>query len=289
MPGPNPVKLCVLGLVIIALASFWFAVLEVYEREANHQTRQFSLQGAKGSGHVTVDARFISFDPQRGDLLVRLMFDAGGDLDAGGLLQEDITVFVNAAAGRTSTTFKKGETMSGVEVTLALTDSTPGEFPYDHHEGVLQIVTGHPTKDGMEPVALVVRAEASIPGFEADVSEVRSTETSHATAFLKIALQRTGSVRFFANFIMTLMWLILLSAASVVIATIVDGRVPELTFFQWLAALLFALPPLRNAMAGAPPIGARCDYLSFFWAEGGVALSMLTLVVVWLARRGRSA
>ncbi len=56
--------------------------------------------------------------------------------------------------------------------------------------------------------------------------------------------------------------------------------------FSWLAALLFALPPLRNAMPSAPPIGSLSDFMAFFWAEGIVALSLATVVFAWLRRPG---
>jgi hypothetical protein len=50
----------------------------------------------------------------------------------------------------------------------------------------------------------------------------------------------------------------------------------------WLAALLFALIPLRNAMPNAPPIGAEIDVIVFFWAETVVALTLVTVLVTWL-------
>jgi hypothetical protein len=56
--------------------------------------------------------------------------------------------------------------------------------------------------------------------------------------------------------------------------------------FSWLAALLFAMVPLRSAMPGAPPIGALSDVLAFFWAEMLIALSLVLIVFTWLRRPG---
>ncbi|MDE3089868.1 MAG: DUF4436 family protein [Chloroflexota bacterium] len=100
----------------------------------------------------------------------------------------------------------------------------------------------------------------------------------------EVLIQRSGTVIAFAVFIMALKWLLALSALFVALSVAVRGRKVELAMFSWLAALLFALPPLRNAMPGVPPLGSFNDFASFFWAEGIVALSLIIIVFTWLKR-----
>ena len=82
---------------------------------------------------------------------------------------------------------------------------------------------------------------------------------------------------------MALEWLMALSALSAAIVWM-RGRKIEVTMFGWMGALLFALIPLRNAMPAVPPVGVLSDFLSFFWAEILVAVSLALSVATWLTR-----
>jgi len=42
----------------------------------------------------------------------------------------------------------------------------------------------------------------------------------------------------------------------------------------WMAATLFALVVVRNAVPGSPPIGSLFDYAAFLWAEAVIAVSV---------------
>lgn len=48
-----------------------------------------------------------------------------------------------------------------------------------------------------------------------------------------------------------------------------------------LGGMLFALPAMRYAMPGAPPLGVRADLLVFLWAELAVTLALLLFLVMW--------
>lgn len=47
-----------------------------------------------------------------------------------------------------------------------------------------------------------------------------------------------------------------------------------------MAAILFALIPLRNAVPGNPPIGSVIDFVSFFIAETVIAAALIASVIV---------
>jgi Domain of unknown function (DUF4436) len=47
-----------------------------------------------------------------------------------------------------------------------------------------------------------------------------------------------------------------------------------------MAAMLFALIPLRNAVPGNPPIGSVIDFASFFIAETVIAVALIGSVVI---------
>jgi len=47
-----------------------------------------------------------------------------------------------------------------------------------------------------------------------------------------------------------------------------------------MAAILFALIPLRNAVPGNPPIGSIIDFGSFFIAEAIISLALISGIVI---------
>ncbi len=47
-----------------------------------------------------------------------------------------------------------------------------------------------------------------------------------------------------------------------------------------MAAILFALIPLRNAVPGNPPIGSIIDFGSFFIAEAVISMSLISSIVL---------
>jgi hypothetical protein len=51
-----------------------------------------------------------------------------------------------------------------------------------------------------------------------------------------------------------------------------------------LGAIVFALPAMRNALPGAPPIGVRADVLVFFWAELGAVIALCLFIAAWVRR-----
>ena len=55
----------------------------------------------------------------------------------------------------------------------------------------------------------------------------------------------------------------------------------------WLVAMVLALPFLRNALPGAPPLGVLADLFVFLWAEIAAVIALGLVVIMW-ARRGPS-
>ncbi len=52
-----------------------------------------------------------------------------------------------------------------------------------------------------------------------------------------------------------------------------------------MAAVAFALPVLRNALPGAPPLGVRLDMFVFLWAELAAVIALGLLVFSWARER----
>ncbi len=102
---------------------------------------------------------------------------------------------------------------------------------------------------------------------------------------LKLDIVRSGAFALFALAAYGAMVVLGGCALAVGILTFVDVRRPEATLIGALAAIAFALPVLRNALPGSPPLGIQADMFVFLWTELVAVISLALLVYKW-ARTG---
>jgi hypothetical protein len=70
-------------------------------------------------------------------------------------------------------------------------------------------------------------------------------------------------------------------ALAIGVLTFTDVRRAEATLIGALAAITFALPVLRNALPGSPPLGVAADMWVFLWTELAAVLALALLVFKW--------
>ncbi len=101
---------------------------------------------------------------------------------------------------------------------------------------------------------------------------------------LTLQIERTFSTRGWVMAMMTIYWVLALGAAAIALAVILGLRAFETRLLAWLSALLFALISFRTAAPGSPPIGTFLDFYAVFEAVGIVSASLLSLMILYLAR-----
>jgi hypothetical protein len=122
----------------------------------------------------------------------------------------------------------------------------------------------------------------SIHGFRIDAA--KSHESTEDYVGIDMTISRASTVKFFAIFIMLMMWGLTIAVIFLTLSVVTRGRKVEIGMFSFLAALLFAFAAVRNSQPGAPPIGTFSDFISFFWAEVIIALCLVAVVFTWLLR-----
>lgn len=100
-----------------------------------------------------------------------------------------------------------------------------------------------------------------------------------------LMLERSGALRAFVALVLILMAVVANLAVLVAWASFTGRRPVEPGYASWLAALLFALIPLRVNLPGAPPIGAWIDAVVFFWVEVLLLFSMALFIAAWFRYR----
>lgn len=180
---------------------------------------------------------------------------------------DDAAMLTNAV-GNWKTTIQAGDSAPDAEQRIQLNGAFT-DYPFDHYLTDLEV---HVTRaDGTElPVALTLYN--SDPFFQISPTAARAP---NGGTVVNLDIRRSAPTLVFAVFVMVLM-LGLAGAAAVAGYYVLHWR-RGLIFpaCSMMAAILFALIPLRNAVPGAPPIGSIIDFGSFFIAEAVISISLI--------------
>ncbi len=261
---------------------------------------------------IEVIAKVLSIDPIKGDVSVRLEFAPHGKLSKeDGTLARNIKFDTNSSNGKQEVSFDKGKRMTPTEVVLNMYNGSVTDYPFDNHKAELIFYfTTKPDKPADKPkpteenpadepkpepkpeaaeeeieeeeVAFTLDFEPAMPGYT--IETAKSKESDDKYIEIEMTIARSSMVKFFSVFVMILMWGVSIAVLLLVLSIVIRGRKVEIAMFSFIATLLFAFVAVRNSQPAVPPIGTFSDYVSFFWAEVILALSLLTIIFTWLIR-----
>ncbi len=233
-----------------------------------------------------------AIDPETGEMALRLVLTRsasapleGNDLfDDGGALTEDLELVLNDANGQSTRTLPAGQPPGTVTVAVGMADSRTTRYPLDRYRATVLVIAQRRGQEG-RAVPLRLSLRSSDPVFTLDVVEDRSTDD---VALVELRVTRRGTVIGWAGFFVLVCWLLAIAAASLGWTTVVHGIASPAWAWGFLIGVLFALPPLRNALPGAPPSGSLVDLAAFYWAVGIVALTLVAMIGSWNIRVRRA-
>jgi len=311
--------------VIIVFAIALVFVLNIYKSEGEKRSASVSDLGDKDPNHIEVDVKLLSIDPSKGDMVARLEFLPKGEYtkDDGATLAKDVKLFTNGANGKQETDFAKGKRMNPMEVTVSLFDGAVMDYPFDRHNGYLEMYflpgkeekksaeapkpaatpapaptpeaatdeskkpdgdkKAEPAEKDDDEIPIGVDFQGSIPGFK--IAATKSKESANDYVGIDITVARASTTKFFSGFVMVMMWGLTIAVLLLTLSVVLRGRKVEVSMFSFTAALLFAFSTVRNAQPGTPPVGTYSDFISFFWAEVIIALCLVALVFTWVLRK----
>lgn len=307
-PPNNKVPLLLTVLLLIAVlvggAQYrqWLSQLST-EKTKTKANALFDHEPKDFDDGVEMTLTIVGVDPGRGEMMMRAEWAGSGDvLDENGTLKIPIDINVNASSGKAEFHFKQGEMLAPTDFNVAM-EGLSFNYPSDSYTSSVEVITSSPVwagkpgkdtpPDHFDAVELSSVGYAKASGFsvtkEAALSSeyfakgTKEAETGVYRASFKA--HRSDLVIKFSKLIMALQWLLALSASAVTISVVIWKRKPELAMLTWMTAMLFALPPMRNIMVGAPPIGIQVDFQGFLLCEGIVAFCVASLVATWLVRK----
>ncbi|TPX75654.1 hypothetical protein CcCBS67573_g03079 [Chytriomyces confervae] len=128
----------------------------------------------------------------------------------------------------------------------------------------------------VQTVTVPITGDPSLYPFDKWFSYVQVTELD---AYADINITRSKTTKALAILIAVAMWALSLCSVALAITLWAYEKKVEPPFIVFTAALLFALPGLRNAMPAAPAMGVLVDQIVLVW---GMALLSMSLVVYYL-------
>jgi hypothetical protein len=276
------VKEIVIGVLIFVIVIGAYGGLLMTQWYSEKEQTEIKPEKASAD-QIEVGAKIISVDPVKGDAVARLTIVPKGKYtdDDGYSATTDIQFYVNSETGKTSNVYKKNEMINNMDIVIGL-EGDAIRYPFDKQTA--ELIVSAATSDGTA-IPVVLNCYESISGYNIQISDGKDPdekEENYTSASINIS--RSLPVISFVCLIMLIKLLLAASALFVMLSVVIRKRKVELAMFSWLAALLFALAPLRNAMPYVPPIGSLNDFASFFWAEGIVAISLVIVVFTWLQR-----
>ncbi len=205
---------------------------------------------------------------------------ANGSLaDANGNFAQDATL-TTAAIGNWRAEIKAGDAAPDIDQKVAV-DGAVTDYPFDRYTAHLETHVFNPDGNNLPVVLTVVNTD---PFFAISATPVAGQNGGQAVS---LGLHRSPPTLIFAVFIMLLM--LGLAIGAVVAAFYVLHWRRGLIFpaCSMMAAILFALIPLRNAVPGSPPIGSIIDFGSFFIAEAVISISLISSILLGFRHQRR--
>jgi hypothetical protein len=272
--------------ILLAIGIGYTALLVYYRGESDVRSSALQVGDASAPDRLDIGARLLSVDQQQDQAVVRLSFDPKGSVATStGALAVPLTLYVNSSNASQNRAFDKGRVMSPTDVTLDLYDGSITDYPFDRFGAELLVAASAPssTSSDAQTVPVVVDFVGSLHGLKVEESVVGS-DTANGVVPIALTISRSQTTIVVASFVMALLVTMGLSVLMVTLAVVLWGRKLEPPIIALPGALLFGFVAFRNVLPGTPPLGALSDYLSFFWAEGIVAVCLFVLVGVYLKR-----
>ena len=283
---PRPRPLSPRGWSILGAVAFVVGVLYVLAALSyNAEGGSTTIGGMQPSTESVIIATLEpkSIDSHEGTAIVHVNLGwQGADyIDSNNDLKQGIRITADTSMGTTTVEFPAGESLGQFDVTLGV-DGEEANYPFDVHEGLLSLSANTytigtdlvPQATGLVP--LTVQGTGGVSGWDTvmDLPEVGG-------GFSAFTFSRAFSTQAFALLLIAVSVLVSVSALAVAVLIYTSRRRMEAALLSWGAALLFALPVLRNYMPNSPPIGATIDIFIYLWTIVMAGLALILLVLSW--------
>lgn len=244
---------------------------DVFERPSEQ-----SLGAAAGEAGIALYVQPITIDPVNDSMQIRINV-----LSNEGTPDRDLTLIVRHGSEAEKIPVTANQARPEATVAVDLNDGSIHNYPLDRYTSDIDLSCIDTGSNAAVPIRITnwegilgytVRARLMAPPQGNDIR-------------IRFSIHRTGAIKFFAVAAYGAMVVMAISALTVATLVFVGFRKIEVTLMGAVGAIVFALPALRNALPGAPPLGVSADITIFFWAEFSAVIALGLFVAAW-ARHG---
>jgi hypothetical protein len=273
------------ALVVILLVSLlsYLALALGLGAGSTPSERSFGDVPGDDARQLGVYIEVLAIDAVNDVLRLRISFTPGppAQHNRPAVTNRDIKVRLDDGDNEQDITFPANQPMAAAAFDADLNDGSIAGYPLDRYRVVVHIAA---REAGDVPVPLRVTLWDGIAGWTLDVTEPPRS----AAGELQLSVRRSVGLRVLALAIYVEMALVAGVALTVGGMVFLRIRAAESTLIGALVGMLFALPAMRYAVPGSPPLGVRADLLVFFWAELALVLGLGLFMMSWVRaeRRG---
>ncbi len=279
----------VLALAILVLVSGagYGLVLARFDVSAETQERHFGA--AANAAGLQVYLEPIAIDAVSDTMQVRISVLPPHDAShtSASTPERDLDLVIYRGGQADTVRIRANEAYPEVTFAFDLEGGSIRAYPLDAYTSLIQLAGLLPRQagSGRSPVPIGVTVWEGILGYTVRAEETASALPGEMT--LRFGVQRTGAVAFLGLAMYGAMAALALCGLTVGVLVFVGYRRIEVTLVGALGAIVFALPALRRALPGDPPLGIRADMLVFFWAELAAVLALCLFVSAWVRNGAR--
>jgi hypothetical protein len=281
------VVIVVISATVLALFVFlYIAAIAAYHKDTTSRAVLFETKTPVTKDYLDVEVKILSVDLTQENMSLRMDFVPRGSLaDKENQLTEGLRVGINSSTGPVERILPKDHYINATDVTLEML-GTVSDYPWDKHLSSLEFFVNTLATDGgpARPVATHTVCFGSLAGLDLDAG--LSRDSTKTDILIDLEVQRSAVIKVVVPFSMALIWVLTATVLAMVIAVLIGNKI-EMVMFPFIGTILFSMVAFRNALPGAPPIGAISDYLAFFWGYALCVLGLLLLTITWLWRLPR--
>ncbi len=276
----------VVGVFLVVAFS---VVVRFYDAEGGINVSGGAEVPPDASG-VMIQLEPLSVDANVNTARIRLSFGPeGGELfDEQGRPTKNIRITMgNLLQGPNEFKFPAGSAMGAREVAVGIAGDT-AVYPFDEHGVELVFTADTFTKgaDGavtsVQPVDLFLEASGGVNGWDTSVELDADMGIGYYASF---DFERAFSTIAFVMVILVIAGVLAFLALITGALVQSDRRPAEAALLSWTAALIFALPALRNYMPNAPPFGASIDMYAYLWFIVAAGAAAVLVIFGWNGQR----
>jgi hypothetical protein len=271
----------ILAALLIGCAVVYGTILS--RSDLSRGPDEAELGAPAGSARVSLYVQPIQIDAVNESMQVRISVVPLSDAKVT-IADRDFLLTIQRGRQVDHVQIQAGQLLPEVTFGLDLHEGDVRDYPLDRYVSLMTLAASERAQDGNEKsLPIHVTAWEGVLGFDVKAKSASSQRSEELP--LQFAVSRTGGVAFFGVAIYGAMLVMMLCALIIGSLVFVGIRRIEVTLIGALGAVIFALPALRNALPGAPPLGVRADIFIFFWAELGAVIALCLFIAAW-ARRG---